>query len=84
VKAWQEHSPKSLRQFVDPAPGRPRAPEEEFEGDPPNQEEGPVDTFCLVTLDPKEVELLLFQDFFSFPSYVIGSDLSEPTKGQPD
>jgi hypothetical protein len=62
VKAWQEHSPKSLRQFVDPPPGRPRAPEEEFEGDPPNQEEGPVETFCLVTLDPKEVGLPLFQD----------------------
>eukprot|EP00243_Klebsormidium_subtile_P004119 TRINITY_DN17900_c0_g1_i1.p1 TRINITY_DN17900_c0_g1~~TRINITY_DN17900_c0_g1_i1.p1 ORF type:complete len:221 (+),score=59.30 TRINITY_DN17900_c0_g1_i1:140-802(+) len=56
LKAWQAHSPKSLRQFVDPPPGRPRAPEEEFEGDPPNQEEGPVDTFCLVTLDPKEVD----------------------------
>lgn len=55
LKAWQAASPKSLRQFIDPPPGRPRAPAEEFEGDPPNQEEGPVDNFCLVTLDPKEV-----------------------------
>ncbi|XP_058189612.1 pyridoxine/pyridoxamine 5'-phosphate oxidase 2 isoform X1 [Rhododendron vialii] len=57
-KAWFASSPKSRLQYLGPNPGFPsldEKPSQEFSLDP---SAGPVDAFCLLVLDPEQVDYL--------------------------
>ncbi|XP_024379698.1 pyridoxine/pyridoxamine 5'-phosphate oxidase 2 isoform X3 [Physcomitrium patens] len=55
-KAWFDSSPRARAAFAAPHPGHPKG-SEPSEGNlqvDPNQ--GPLDTFCVLTLDPEEID----------------------------
>jgi len=54
---WQQLSDSARQQFVWPAPGQPRADAAAFSSSPPSAE-NPVDWFCLLLLDPLQVDHL--------------------------
>lgn len=69
-KSWFSSSPKSRLQYLGPNPGLPsisEQPAHEFSLDPSS---GPVDSFCLLILDPDKVYISLFF-FLSFFSLAI-------------
>ncbi|CAM6021318.1 unnamed protein product [Sphagnum balticum] len=53
-KAWFDSSPRSRASFASPHPGYPKS--SEFEQPQLDPSQGPIDTFCVLTLDPKEVD----------------------------
>lgn len=55
-KAWFDSSPRSRGAFAAPHPGHPKASES---SEPPqvDPDQGPLDTFCVLTLEPEEVSL---------------------------
>lgn len=55
-KAWFDSSPRSRGAFAAPHPGHPKSSEA---SEPPkvDPEQGPLDTFCVLTLEPEEVTL---------------------------
>jgi pyridoxamine 5'-phosphate oxidase len=55
--AWQELSDPARLQFAWPAPGEARASSDAFQPPPPNPAE-PLSNFCLLLLDPVEVDHL--------------------------
>lgn len=58
IKIWQELSDAARLQFAWPDPGKPRVDQPEaFEPSPPNPAQ-PVANFCLLLLDPQEVDHL--------------------------
>jgi hypothetical protein len=52
-KAWFDSSPRSRASFASPHPGYPKS--SEFEQPQLDPSQGAIDTFCVLTLDPKEV-----------------------------
>ncbi|KAH9573796.1 hypothetical protein CY35_01G019600 [Sphagnum magellanicum] len=53
-KAWFDSSPRSRASFASPHPGYPKS--SEFEQPQLDPSQGAIDTFCVLTLDPKEVD----------------------------
>ncbi|MGC9504685.1 Npun_F5749 family FMN-dependent PPOX-type flavoprotein [Baaleninema sp.] len=56
-QVWETLSDAARSGFAWPKPGAERSPSEAFEVDPPNPEI-PLDSFCLLLLDPCRVEFL--------------------------
>ncbi|KAG0585046.1 hypothetical protein KC19_3G253500 [Ceratodon purpureus] len=54
-KAWFDSSPRSRGAFAAPHPGHPKASES---SEPPkvDPDQGPLDTFCVLTLEPEEID----------------------------
>jgi hypothetical protein len=54
-KAWFDSSPRSRGAFAAPYPGHPKSSEA---SEPPkvDPEQGPLDTFCVLTLEPEEID----------------------------
>jgi PPOX class probable FMN-dependent enzyme len=57
ARAWRELAEPTRRGFAWPAPGRPRLPGEPFSADQPDPEH-PLPHFCLLVLEPREVDYL--------------------------
>ncbi|KAF5183580.1 Pyridoxine/pyridoxamine 5'-phosphate oxidase [Thalictrum thalictroides] len=58
AKAWFASSPRSRLQYLGPSPGLPyigEEPKQEYSQDPAT---GPVHEFCLLVLDPEQVDYL--------------------------
>jgi pyridoxamine 5'-phosphate oxidase len=57
ITMWQELSDPARLQFAWPHPGKPRGEKTTFEPPPPDPHQ-PVDNFCLLLLDPCQVDHL--------------------------
>lgn len=67
-KAWFDSSPRSRGAFAAPHPGHPKSDSSE----PPkvDPEQGPLDTFCVLTLEPEEVTLANLKSLIIYESYI--------------
>nr|XP_017236807.1 PREDICTED: pyridoxine/pyridoxamine 5'-phosphate oxidase 2 isoform X2 [Daucus carota subsp. sativus] len=57
-KAWFASSPRSRLQYVGPYPGLPSISEQSSEESSLDDSTGPVDAFCLLVLNPEQVDYL--------------------------
>jgi pyridoxamine 5'-phosphate oxidase len=56
-KAWFDSSPRLRASFGSPYPGHPKT--SEIQLPKLDSSQGPLDNFCVLTLDPKEVYFML-------------------------
>ncbi|KAJ7563520.1 hypothetical protein O6H91_03G113700 [Diphasiastrum complanatum] len=61
-KAWFSSSSKSRMQFAGPHPGLPVVASQDDHEPELDSEQGPVDCFCVVTLEPEEVDYVHLKD----------------------
>ncbi|KAF6146021.1 hypothetical protein GIB67_033380 [Kingdonia uniflora] len=55
-KSWFASSPKSRLQYLGPVPGLPCVSEEPSRESSLDPSAGPIDVFCLLVLDPEQVD----------------------------